>query len=85
VGADPCAATGARRVETRTAPERPPTRPTGLPSPQSRYLFALCCLQLGKLTEAEAALMPDNDTSKVPRAARRRARSAPPHPPPRVG
>ena len=37
----------------------------GLVGEQSRYLFALCCMQLGKLTEAEAALMPDNDASRV--------------------
>ena len=37
----------------------------GLAGAQSRYLFALCCLQLGKLTEAESALMPDNDASRV--------------------
>lgn len=41
----------------------------GLQGSQSRYLFALCCMQLGKLTEAESALLPDNDVSKVPNGA----------------
>ncbi|PRW57027.1 CDC27 family isoform 1 [Chlorella sorokiniana] len=38
----------------------------GLPGEQSRYLFALCAMQLGKLTEAESALLPDNDAMRVP-------------------
>lgn len=42
---------------------------TGLQGPQSRYLFALCCFHLGKLTEAEAALLPDNDSSRIPNGA----------------
>lgn len=33
----------------------------GLKSAESRYLYALCCLQLGKLPEAEAALKGDQD------------------------
>lgn len=37
----------------------------GLAGEQSRYLFALCAMQLGKLTEAETALLPDNDASRV--------------------
>lgn len=41
----------------------------GLAGAQSRYLFAVCCMQLGKHTEAEAALMPDNDISRVPNGA----------------
>lgn len=41
----------------------------GLMGAQSRYLFALSCLNLGKLTEAETALMPDNDSTKVPNGA----------------
>ncbi|GAQ84112.1 DNA-binding cell division cycle control protein [Klebsormidium nitens] len=32
----------------------------GLKSPESRYLYALCCFQLGKLPEAEAALTGDH-------------------------
>ncbi|EFN54950.1 hypothetical protein CHLNCDRAFT_24117 [Chlorella variabilis] len=38
----------------------------GLTGEQSRYLYALCAMQLGKLTEAETALLPDNDASRVP-------------------
>lgn len=41
----------------------------GLHGPQCRYLFALCCLEMGKLTEAESALLPDNDVSRVPNGA----------------
>jgi hypothetical protein len=37
----------------------------GLAGDQSRYLYALCALQLGKLTEAETALLPDNDAKRV--------------------
>lgn len=37
----------------------------GMPGEQSRYLFALCAMQLGKLTEAESALLPDNDAMRV--------------------
>ena len=41
----------------------------GLQGPQSRYLFAICCIDLHKLTEAESALLPDNDISRVPNGA----------------
>lgn len=37
----------------------------GLGGEQSRYLCALCAMQLGKLTEAEAALLPENDATRV--------------------
>lgn len=37
----------------------------GLAGEQSRYLFAVCALALGKLTEAETALLPDNDAARV--------------------
>ncbi len=37
----------------------------GLAGEQSRYLYALCALQLGKLTDAETALLPDNDAKRV--------------------
>ena len=41
-----------------------------LSSPASRYLFATCCIQMGnRLSEAEAALLPDNDASRVPHGA----------------
>ncbi|KAK9823416.1 hypothetical protein WJX72_002594 [[Myrmecia] bisecta] len=41
----------------------------GASSPQSRYLLALCCMQMGKMTEAEHALYPDQDSSAVPNGA----------------
>eukprot|EP00887_Chlorella_sp_A99_P004840 scaffold4.g4840.t1 len=53
----------------------------GMAGEQSRYLFALACLQLGKLTEAEAALLPDNDASKARGAGAGAAPPAPPSPP----
>jgi hypothetical protein len=37
----------------------------GLAGEQSRYLYALCAMQLGKLTEAETVLLPDNDATQV--------------------
>lgn len=49
------------------ATSHPPValHPAGLAGAQSRYLFALTCMQLGKLTDAETALMPDNDAARV--------------------
>lgn len=32
-------------------------------------MFAVCCVELGKYTEAEAALLPNNDAEKVPNGA----------------
>lgn len=42
---------------------------SGLGSDSCRYLFAVCCVELGKYTEAEAALLPNNDAEKVPNGA----------------
>ncbi|GBG58701.1 hypothetical protein CBR_g102 [Chara braunii] len=42
----------------------------GAKSPQSRYLYALACMDLNKLVEAEAALLPPDDCSAdVPNGA----------------
>lgn len=37
--------------------------------PESRYLYAKCCIELGKLNEAETALLPENDVAQVPNGA----------------
>ncbi|KDD72960.1 hypothetical protein H632_c2692p1, partial [Helicosporidium sp. ATCC 50920] len=41
----------------------------GLKSPHARYLLALSCLQLGKLSEAEEALAPGKNLELVPNGA----------------
>ena len=41
----------------------------GLDSADARYLFAVCCVELGKLTEAEGVLIPDNEGGSVPNGA----------------
>ena len=41
----------------------------GLTSESCRYLYAVCCLELGKFTEAEAVLIPKNDAERVPNGA----------------
>lgn len=38
-------------------------------SESCRYLYAVCCLELGKFTEAEAVLLPDDDTESIPNGA----------------
>lgn len=42
---------------------------TGFSGSQCRYLFAKCCIELGKLNEAETALLPENDVAQVPNGA----------------
>ena len=41
----------------------------GLAGPDARYLFAVCCIELGKLTEAEAVLLRDGDEESIPNGA----------------
>ncbi len=41
----------------------------GLPGAQSRYLFAVAAVELGKLPEAEAALAPGGDAARIPNGA----------------
>ena len=38
----------------------------GLMSDACRYLFAICCVELGKYTEAEAVLLPNHGTQQIP-------------------
>lgn len=41
----------------------------GLTSESCRYLHAVCCMELGKFTEAEGVLIPNNDENKIPNGA----------------
>lgn len=42
---------------------------TGLGGESCRYLYAVCCLELGKFTEAEAVLLPNDDNESIPNGA----------------
>lgn len=64
-----CGLLRSRQLQEPSSNPYPACLPAGLTGPQSRYLLALSCLQLGKLTEAETALMPDNDATRVGGAA----------------
>lgn len=41
----------------------------GLESESARYLFSLCCVSLGRYSEAETTLLPANEIDRVPKGA----------------
>ena len=41
----------------------------GLTGEECRYLFAVCCVELGKITEAEGVLLPNNELEAIPNGA----------------
>ena len=41
----------------------------GLTSESCRYLHAVCCMELGKFTEAEGVLVPNDDEGEIPNGA----------------